>query len=64
MQYQGLHTSSVGMGMSSGYSGMVGKGNEQSKVEAKYPALLHLTAFAEKIYVCARPRTATSDGFR
>jgi myosin-5 len=53
MQYQGFHSSSVGMGMSSGYSGMVGKGNEQLKVEAKYPALLfkqHLTAYVEKIY--------------
>ncbi|KAI5603286.1 hypothetical protein BDE02_01G209600 [Populus trichocarpa] len=49
----GFHSSSVGMGMSSGYSGMVGKGNEQLKVEAKYPALLfkqHLTAYVEKIY--------------
>lgn len=53
MQYQGFRSSSIGMGMSSGYSGMVGKTNEQSKVEAKYPALLfkqHLTAYAEKIY--------------
>lgn len=49
----GFRASSVGMGMSSGYSGMVGKGNDQSKVEAKYPALLfkqHLTAYVEKIY--------------
>ncbi|KAG6789264.1 hypothetical protein POTOM_005355 [Populus tomentosa] len=49
----GFHPSSVGVGMSSGYSGMVGKGNEQSKVEVKYPALLfkqHLTAYVEKIY--------------
>ncbi|KAJ4835408.1 hypothetical protein Tsubulata_031610 [Turnera subulata] len=54
---QGLGASSpvLGMGMSSGYSGMVGNTNEeqQSKVEAKYPALLfkqHLTAYVEKIY--------------
>ncbi|KAI4333233.1 hypothetical protein L6164_018067 [Bauhinia variegata] len=50
---QGLRSSSVGLGISSGYSGMVGKPNEQSKVEAKYPALLfkqHLTAYVEKIY--------------
>lgn len=41
------------MGMSSGYSGMVGNQKEQLKVEAKYPALLfkqHLTAYVEKIY--------------
>ncbi|KAF7824450.1 myosin-12 isoform X1 [Senna tora] len=50
---QGLLSSSMGMGVSSGYSGMVGKPNEQSKVEAKYPAILfkqHLTAYVEKIY--------------
>lgn len=43
----------MGTGISSGYSGMVGKPNEQLKVEAKYPALLfkqHLTACVEKIY--------------
>lgn len=41
------------MGLSSGYSGMVGKSDDQSRVEAKYPALLfkqHLTAYVEKIY--------------
>lgn len=41
------------VGISSGYSGMVGKPDVQSKVEAKYPALLfkqHLTAYVEKIY--------------
>ena len=43
----------MGMGVSSGYSGMEGKPNTQSKIEAKYPALLfkqHLTACVEKIY--------------
>ncbi|KAE8038143.1 hypothetical protein FH972_010683 [Carpinus fangiana] len=50
---QGLRPSSLGTGISRGYSGMVGKPNEQLKVEAKYPALLfkqHLTACVEKIY--------------
>lgn len=50
---QGLRSSSVGMGISSGYSGMVGKTNNQSKVEAKYPALLfkqHLAACIEKLF--------------
>ncbi|XP_021662313.2 myosin-12 [Hevea brasiliensis] len=49
----GFQTPSMGIGVSSGYSGMVGKPNEQLKVEAKYPALLfkqHLTAYVEKIY--------------
>lgn len=53
IQNQGLRSSSMGMGISSGYSGMVDKPNEQSKVEAKYPAILfkqHLTAYVEKIY--------------
>lgn len=53
IQNQGLRSSSLGMGISSGYSGMVDKPNEQSKVEAKYPAILfkqHLTAYVEKIY--------------
>lgn len=43
----------MGMGISSGYSGMEGKPNTQSKIEAKYPALLfkqHLTACVEKLY--------------
>lgn len=43
----------AGMEISRGYSGMVGKSNAQSRVEAKYPALLfkqHLTAYVEKIY--------------
>nr|DAD42073.1 TPA_asm: hypothetical protein HUJ06_000303 [Nelumbo nucifera] len=50
---QGLRSSPSGMGISSGYSGMVGKPEIQSRVEAKYPALLfkqHLTAYVEKIY--------------
>ncbi|XP_048323404.2 myosin-12 isoform X1 [Ziziphus jujuba] len=50
---RGFRSSSISMGVSSGYSGMLGKPNEQSKVEAKYPALLfkqHLTAYVEKIY--------------
>ncbi|XP_057725408.1 myosin-12 isoform X1 [Arachis stenosperma] len=50
---QGLRSSSLGIGISSGYSGMVDKHNDQSKVEAKYPAILfkqHLTAYVEKIY--------------
>ncbi|KAL2330949.1 hypothetical protein Fmac_018530 [Flemingia macrophylla] len=50
---QGLRSSSMGLGISSGYSGMVDKPNDQSKVEAKYPAILfkqHLTAYVEKIY--------------
>lgn len=43
----------MGMGISSGYSGMEGKPSAQSKIEAKYPALLfkqHLTACVEKLY--------------
>ncbi|KAK3025057.1 hypothetical protein RJ639_044808, partial [Escallonia herrerae] len=50
---QGFRVSSMGMGISSGYSGMEGKPNAQSKIDAKYPALLfkqHLTACVEKIY--------------
>ena len=53
LHYQGLRSSSFPMGVSSGYSGMVGKPNTHSKVEPKYPALLfkqHLTAYLEKIY--------------
>ncbi|KAK9128425.1 hypothetical protein Syun_017222 [Stephania yunnanensis] len=49
---QGFRSSPSNMGISSGYSGMVGK-TEKSRVEAKYPALLfkqHLAAFVEKIY--------------
>ncbi|XP_019445660.1 PREDICTED: myosin-12-like isoform X3 [Lupinus angustifolius] len=50
---QGLRSSSTGTGFSSGYSGIVDKPNEKSKVDAKYPAILfkqHLTAYVEKIY--------------
>lgn len=50
---QGFRASPMAMGASNGYSGMQGKFNNQSKVEAKYPALLfkqHLTACVEKIY--------------
>ncbi|CAL5398354.1 unnamed protein product [Camellia sinensis] len=50
---QGFRSSSMGMGISSGYSGMEGKPTTRSKIEAKYPALLfkqHLTACVEKIY--------------
>lgn len=49
---QGLRSSPTSMGISSGYSGMVGK-SDKSRIEAKYPALLfkqHLTAYVEKIY--------------
>ncbi|KAF5177222.1 Myosin [Thalictrum thalictroides] len=49
---QGLRSSPTSMGISSGYSGMVGK-SEKSRIEAKYPALLfkqHLTAYVEKLY--------------
>ncbi|KAK2645086.1 hypothetical protein Ddye_020281 [Dipteronia dyeriana] len=45
------------MGTSTGYSGMVGQPNEQSKFDAKYPTLLfkqHLTAYVEKIYEMIR----------
>uniref|UniRef100_A0AB38Z7G9 TRAFAC class myosin-kinesin ATPase2 n=1 Tax=Paeonia suffruticosa TaxID=45171 RepID=A0AB38Z7G9_PAESU len=50
---QGFRSPSMSMGISNGYSGMVGNLNMHSKVEAKYPALLfkqHLTAYVEKIY--------------
>jgi len=47
------------MEISSGYSGMAGNSNAQSRVEAKYPALLfkqHLTAYVEKIYGMIRDK--------
>ncbi|GFZ02730.1 myosin-like protein XIF [Actinidia rufa] len=50
---QGFRSSTIGTGISSGYSGMEGKPTTRSKIEAKYPALLfkqHLTACVEKIY--------------
>lgn len=56
---QGFRASSIGGGISSGYSGMDGKPNTQLKIEAKYPALLfkqHLTACVEKIYGLIRDR--------
>lgn len=52
-------SSLTGMEISSGYSGMAGKSNEQSRVDAKYPALLfkqHLTAYVEKIYGMIRDK--------
>ncbi|CAN8247655.1 unnamed protein product [Cochlearia groenlandica] len=50
---QGMQSSSVGLETSSGYSGMVGKSNDQQMIDAKYPALLfkqHLAAYVEKTY--------------
>ncbi|GJZ31654.1 reverse transcriptase domain-containing protein [Tanacetum coccineum] len=54
-----LLTSPMSTGISSGYSGMEGKLNTQSKIEVKYPALLfkqHLTGCVEKLYgmICDR----------
>jgi myosin-5 len=50
---QNARSSSLGSGISSGYSGMVGRPDTASKVEAKYSALRfkqQLTAYVEKIY--------------
>ncbi|XP_062212403.1 myosin-12-like [Phragmites australis] len=50
---QNARTSSTGLGITSGYSGMVGRPDTASMVEAKYPALRfkqQLTAYVEKIY--------------
>lgn len=50
---QNARSSSSGLGISSGYSGMVGRPDTASMVEAKYPALRfkqQLTAYVEKIY--------------
>uniref|UniRef100_A0A0E0KJ00 Myosin motor domain-containing protein n=1 Tax=Oryza punctata TaxID=4537 RepID=A0A0E0KJ00_ORYPU len=50
---QNARSSSLGSGISSGYSGMVGRPDTASKVEAKYPAIRfkqQLTAYVEKIY--------------
>ncbi|OEL34730.1 Myosin-12, partial [Dichanthelium oligosanthes] len=50
---QSARTSSSGLGVTSGYSGMVGRSDTASMVEAKYPALRfkqQLTAYVEKIY--------------
>ncbi|KAM0937131.1 putative myosin ATPase [Dioscorea sansibarensis] len=54
-----VHSASAGVGISSGYSGLLGKPSAQSRVEAKYPALLfkqQLTAYVEKIYGMIRDR--------
>nr|CAB3493246.1 unnamed protein product [Digitaria exilis] len=50
---QSARISSSGLGVTSGYSGMVGRPDTASMVEAKYPALRfkqQLTAYVEKIY--------------
>ncbi|KAL6637848.1 hypothetical protein ACP70R_025420 [Stipagrostis hirtigluma subsp. patula] len=50
---QNARASSSGLGITSGYSGMMGKPDAASMVEAKYPALRfkqQLTAYVEKIY--------------
>ncbi|KAG2535231.1 myosin-12-like isoform X1 [Panicum virgatum] len=50
---QSARTSSSGLGITSGYGGMVGRPDTASMVEAKYPALRfkqQLTAYVEKIY--------------
>ncbi|PAN45033.1 hypothetical protein PAHAL_9G088800 [Panicum hallii] len=50
---QSARTSSSGLGVTSGYGGMVGRPDTASMVEAKYPALRfkqQLTAYVEKIY--------------
>ncbi|KAF6139301.1 hypothetical protein GIB67_021511 [Kingdonia uniflora] len=54
---QGFRSNPSGMGTSSGYSGITEKPDIQSRVQAKYPALLfkqHLTAYVEKIYGMTR----------
>nr|CAB3498219.1 unnamed protein product [Digitaria exilis] len=50
---QSARVSSSGLGVTCGYSGMVGRPDTASMVEAKYPALRfkqQLTAYVEKIY--------------
>uniref|UniRef100_A0ACD6A962 Uncharacterized protein n=1 Tax=Avena sativa TaxID=4498 RepID=A0ACD6A962_AVESA len=50
---QNARSSSSGLGISSGYSGMVGRTDTKPMVEAKYPAVRfkqQLTAYVEKIY--------------
>ncbi|CAL4944371.1 unnamed protein product [Urochloa decumbens] len=50
---QSARISSSGLGVTSGYGGMVGRPDTASMVEAKYPALRfkqQLTAYVEKIY--------------
>lgn len=52
-------SSSPELEISSGYSGMASKSDTQSRVDAKYPALLfkqQLTAYVEKIYGMIRDR--------
>ncbi|KAK8937305.1 hypothetical protein KSP39_PZI012267 [Platanthera zijinensis] len=52
-------SSSPDLEISSGYSGMASKSDSQSRVDAKYPALLfkqQLTAYVEKIYGKIRDR--------
>ena len=51
LHFQNARSSSSGLG--SGYSGMVGREDTKSMVEAKYPAIRfkqQLTAYVEKIY--------------
>ncbi|VAI21872.1 unnamed protein product [Triticum turgidum subsp. durum] len=50
---QNARSSSSGLGISNGYSGMVGRADTTSMIEAKYPAVRfkqQLTAYVEKIY--------------
>lgn len=50
---QNARSSSSGLGISNGYSGMVGRADTASMIEAKYPAVRfkqQLTAYVEKIY--------------
>lgn len=50
---QNARSSSSGLGISSGYSGMIGRTDTKPMVEAKYPAVRfkqQLTAYVEKIY--------------
>ncbi|WOL04746.1 hypothetical protein Cni_G13468 [Canna indica] len=54
---QNARSSSSIMGISSGYSGMLGKPRSQSRIEARYPALLfkqQLTAYVERLYAIIR----------
>jgi hypothetical protein len=53
LHFQNARSSSSGLGISSGYSGLVGRTDTKSMVEAKYPAVRfkqQLTAYVEKIY--------------
>ncbi|WOL07519.1 hypothetical protein Cni_G16262 [Canna indica] len=54
---QNARSSSSIMGISSGYSGMLGKPGSQSRIDAKYPALLfkqQLIAYVERLYAIIR----------